>query len=280
MSRSHMMRQIMAKCFSSSTIHCLGQTQTTVPDVGIYIWLDKSHPIITSVSRLNAAREHSQALECNHLYSSVLEWCLELFWPETTSTLPMHSWKWLRIQHQPGTIPSGWFGYSYPIPETGMFHCYRHWQAVSAGPRARNWTLALLGLPGESYPQLNTHHITAVTGNSQGLTKMCLRVQSWQNIGSEPFQHHSMGTMWQRQDQDHIPCGQLSNASHSCYQSCWVCFGVLVGFFFPVCVLGVFLLFLPWDCLFVSLLVLVWFCIFSFGMGLLIWVFFKCCITL
>lgn len=152
------MRQIMAKCFSSSTVHCLGQTQTTVPDAGIYIWLGKSHPIITSVSRLNTAREHSQALECNHLYSSVLEWCLELFWPETTSTFPKHSWEWLRIQHQPGPILNGRFGCSYPIAETGIFHGWRHWQAVPAGPRTRNWTLALLGLPGQSYPQLDTCH--------------------------------------------------------------------------------------------------------------------------
>lgn len=157
-SRSHMMRQIMAKCFLSLTVHCLGQTQTTVPDVGIHIWLDKYHPIITSVSRLNTAREHSQALEWNHVNSSVLKWCLEIFWPETTNTFPMHSWEWLRIQHQPGTIPSGWFGCSYPIPETGVFHGYRPWQAVPAGSRVRNWTLALLGLPGESCPQFDTHH--------------------------------------------------------------------------------------------------------------------------
>lgn len=270
----------MAKCFSSSTTHCLGQTQTSVAVVGIYIWLGKSHPIITSVSRLNTAREHSQALEWNHVYSSVLEWCLELFWLETTNTLPMHSWQRLRIQHQPGAIPRVGLDAATLFQRQGYFMaidtdrlCQLHLE-IETGP----WHCLVC----QGSQTHSSTPITTVTGSIQWFTKLCADVQSWWNIyspnGSEPFQYHSMGTVWQRQEQDHIPCRQLSNASCSAttvtlglawFFDC--SFSCLCSRVFVCCVFALFIFLL-----FVSFCVVLYFLFWFVDLA----TFFKCCITL
>lgn len=192
---------------------------------------------------------------------------LELSWPEATSTFPVHSWEWLRMQHQPGTIPNGWFGCSYPTPERD-FHGYRHWQAVPAGPRTGSWTLALLGLPGESHPQL-THpscdwENSVVHKNASWCPKLAEHLQPWW-IRAFSVPLHGK-TMWQRQEQDHIPCRQLSNASCSCDHS-HTGFGLVFWLFFPVCV--------PSILLFVVVGLGLFICLFFISFGLVSYFWFQ-----
>lgn len=172
------------------------------------------------------------------------------------------------MQHQPGTIPNGCFGCSYPAPETGIF-------MATDTDRLCQLDLELETGPWHClvYQESHSHSsaIPAGTGNTQWATKMHPDVPGCQNIyspdGSEPFQYHSMGKQCGKgRNKTIFPAGsfQMLHTPATTVTPGLVWF---FDWFFPVCV--------PSILLFVAVALRLFICLFFISFGLVLYFWFR-----
>lgn len=232
-----------------------------------HLHLIRQIPSCNYLSRLNTAREHSPAQECNHLCSSVLEWCWNypgLKQPALSQCIPESGSGCSTSQG-----PFQMVGLDAAIlPQRGIFMATDTDRLCQLDPEleAGPWHCLV-------YQESHTHSspIPAVTGRTQWSTKMRPDVPSWQNIyspdGSEPFQYHSMGKQCGKgRNKTIFPAGsfQMLHAPATTVTPGLVWF---FDCFFPVCV--------PSILLFVVVGLGLFICLFFISFGLVSYFWFQ-----